>query len=232
MSTTQIKRLYQNNNEFVPITLSEAVVVNTTNIQGLDSLGITTLDKVLRATLSQVRANSTSAEQLNQSLQQAVENINSQIANKQDKLTAGYGISIEPDDQGNLVISTNVSFEIYKVAQVLPTASAIHENIIYLIPTSNQDENDTLEEYLCIQKDGQYVWERLGRIQTGVDLSGYVTKEELNAELNSIKTSLAESITAKDVTVSTGQAVIVSYTIPADLYDSLIAPDDGDQITA
>ena len=29
MATTQIKRLFQNNTEFVPITLSEAVVVNT-----------------------------------------------------------------------------------------------------------------------------------------------------------------------------------------------------------
>ena len=40
--STQIKRLYQNSKEFVPITLAEAVVVNTTNIPGLQSLGITT----------------------------------------------------------------------------------------------------------------------------------------------------------------------------------------------
>lgn len=46
--STQIKRLYQNNQEFVPITLAEAVVVNSTNIPGLQSLGITTLDKVLK----------------------------------------------------------------------------------------------------------------------------------------------------------------------------------------
>ena len=48
MSTTQIKRLFQSNTEFVPITLAEAVVVNTSNVPGLSSLGITTLDKVLR----------------------------------------------------------------------------------------------------------------------------------------------------------------------------------------
>ena len=36
--STQIKRLYQNNQEFVPITLAEAVVVNTTNIHGIKSI--------------------------------------------------------------------------------------------------------------------------------------------------------------------------------------------------
>ena len=51
--STQIKRLYQNNQEFVPITLAEAVVVNTTNIPGLKSLGITTLDKVIMINISE-----------------------------------------------------------------------------------------------------------------------------------------------------------------------------------
>ena len=46
--STQIKRLYQNNQEFVPITLAEAVVVDATNIPGLQTLRITTLDKVLK----------------------------------------------------------------------------------------------------------------------------------------------------------------------------------------
>ena len=55
--STQIKRLYQNNQEFVHITLAEAVVVNTTNIPGLQSLGITTLDKVLKTTLGVVGSN-------------------------------------------------------------------------------------------------------------------------------------------------------------------------------
>lgn len=46
--STQIKRLYQNDQEFVPITLAEAVVVDATNIPGLQTLRITTLDKVLK----------------------------------------------------------------------------------------------------------------------------------------------------------------------------------------
>ena len=46
---TDIKKLQQNGKEFVPITLAEAVVVNTANLQGYNTLEITTLDKVLRA---------------------------------------------------------------------------------------------------------------------------------------------------------------------------------------
>ena len=49
--STSIKRLSQNGQEFVPITLQEAVVVNTKNTIMQNALGeITTLDKVLRAT--------------------------------------------------------------------------------------------------------------------------------------------------------------------------------------
>jgi hypothetical protein len=66
--STQIKRLYQNNQEFVPITLAEAVVVNTTDIPGLKSLGITTLDKVLKTTLGIVGTNTLSIETINKTL--------------------------------------------------------------------------------------------------------------------------------------------------------------------
>ena len=55
--STQIKRLYQSSTEFVPITLQEAVVVNTSSIPGLTSLGITTLDKVLRTTMGVIGTN-------------------------------------------------------------------------------------------------------------------------------------------------------------------------------
>ncbi|MGN0966687.1 MAG: hypothetical protein ACI4OP_03735 [Candidatus Coprovivens sp.] len=76
--STQIKRLYQSNTEFVPITLSEAVVVNTSNIPGLTSLGITTLDKVLRATMGVVGTNAGNIS----TLQTAVNNINTALEKK------------------------------------------------------------------------------------------------------------------------------------------------------
>lgn len=233
MSTTQIKRLYQDGKEFVPITLSEAVVVNTTNVPGLNGLGITTLDKVLRSTLTSVNSATASVTQIQNTLNTAVETINNKLSEKQDKLTAGYGITIQPDGDGNLVISANLSFEIYKVAESLPVASAVYTNTIYLIPTNGVNgEQDHLEEYLCIDRGNGYEWERLGRIQpeTTIDLSNYITKDEFNQEINTIKGKLADSITAQDVTISSGQAVVVSYTIPSDLYDSLVAKEDDDQI--
>jgi hypothetical protein len=64
MNYTQIKRLFQSGTEFVPITLAEAVVVNTSSIPGLTNLGITTLDKVLRNTLGLVGNNAQNIETL------------------------------------------------------------------------------------------------------------------------------------------------------------------------
>ena len=114
VKSTQIKRLYQSGKEFVPITLAEAVVVNATNVPTLSTLGITTLDKVLRVTLGEVEGISTNVTEISTKLNDAVVDINKKLENKQDKLTAGQGITIAPDADGNLVISTNISFEIYK----------------------------------------------------------------------------------------------------------------------
>lgn len=82
MSTTQIKRLFQSKTEFVPITLAEAVVVNTSNLPGLSSLGITTLDKVLRTTMGVVGTN---AAEIN-TLKTTVQNINTALEGKQINL--------------------------------------------------------------------------------------------------------------------------------------------------
>jgi hypothetical protein len=70
MSTTQIKRLFQSETEFVPITLAEAVVVNTSNLPGLSSLGITTLDKVLRTTMGVVGTNAADIAKLKTTVQE------------------------------------------------------------------------------------------------------------------------------------------------------------------
>jgi hypothetical protein len=125
MSTTQIKRLFQSNTEFVPITLAEAVVVNTSNVPGLSSLGITTLDKVLRTTLGVIGTNSGDIA----SLEEAVGEINTALEKKQDKLTAGVGITITPEG----VISATSNVELYKIVTSLPTASKDCLNTIYLV---------------------------------------------------------------------------------------------------
>lgn len=212
---TQIKRLYQSKTEFVPITLAEAVVVNATDIIGLSSLGITTLEKVLKATLGVVGTNATDIN----TLKTTVQNINTALETKQDKLTAGAGITISPT--GVISVTTNV--ELYKIVTTLPEAAKECLNSIYLVPSPAGVAGNIFMEYICVYENTQakYIWEKLGEIQTDVDLSGYVTNETFTTAINTINGQLANSITAQDVTTSDGNTkVVIDYDIPADLYDS------------
>lgn len=242
MNYTQIKRLFQNNTEFVPITLAEAVVVNTSTIPGLTNMGITTLDKVLRNTLGLVGTNAQNIENLGGNiltLTEVVQQINKELQNKQDKLIAGVGISITKNDQDQTVISVNHSLEIYKIIS-LETWNSIkdnpiqdYENVIYLVPqpqATSVDKN-IFKEYLCIFKDQTYVWEEFGTIQTEVDLSGYVTVENFNALKNRVTNIEITGIFADNVYTTTGQQVVVQYSIPSDLYDSAINTNQTDEIT-
>lgn len=206
--STQIKRLYQNNQEFVPITLAEAVVVNTTNIPGLKSLGITTLDKVLKTTLGIVGTNTLSIDTINKTLA----TINNTLQNKQDKLTAGDGITISSDGVISVTNTSTLGFQ-YKIVTVLPSPPRKdYENIIYLVPNPGGVNGNIFIEYICINKDSTYIWEQIGSLTTDVNLDNYVTKTEFNA-LKSIV------LTARDVTTSSGVAVTVNYNIPDNLYD-------------
>lgn len=241
MNYTQIKRLFQNNTEFVPITLSEAVVVNTSTIPGLTDLGITTLDKVLRNTLGLIGTNAQKIETLGGNiltLTGVVGQINNELKNKQDKLTAGVGISITKNDQNQTVISVNHSLEIYKIITtetwntIKDNPSQSYENVIYLVPqpaitSSNQN---IFKEFLCVFKDGVYQWEEFGTIQTKVDLSGYVTQGEFTALKDRVSNIELKGIFASDVFTSTGQQVVIRYTIPSDLYDFAVNDNQTDEI--
>lgn len=241
MNYTQIKRLFQNNTEFVPITLSEAVVVNTSTIPGLTNLGITTLDKVLKDTLGLIGTNAKNIETLGGNivtLTGVVQQINNELQNKQDKLTAGVGISITKNDQDQTVISVNHSLEIYKIIttetwnDIKESPSKNYENVIYLVPqpSATSVNQNIFKEYLCIFKNGTYQWEEFGTIQTKVDLSGYVTQEEFTALKNRVSNIELTGIFASDVLTSTGQRVAVQYNIPADLYNFAVNDNQNDEI--
>ena len=241
MNYTQIKRLFQNNTEFVPITLSEAVVVNTSTIPGLTDLGITTLDKVLRNTLGLIGANTQKIETLGGdilTLTGVVGQINNELKNKQDKLTAGVGISITKNEQDQTVISVNHSLEIYKIVTtetwntIKDNPSQSYENVIYLVPQPSVTSvnQNIFKEYLCIFKDGIYQWEEFGTIQTEVDLSGYVTQEEFTALKDRVSNIELKGIFASDVFTSTGQQVVIQYTIPDNLYDFAVNDNQTDEI--
>ena len=241
MNYTQIKRLFQNNTEFVPITLAAAVVVNTSTIPGLTNLGITTLDKVLRDTLGLIGTNVKNIETLGDdivTLTGVVKQINDELPNKQDKLTAGVGISITKNEQDQTVISVNHSLEIYKIIttetwnDIKESPSQNYENVIYLVPqpSATSVNQNIFKEYLCIFKNGTYQWEEFGTIQTKVDLSGYVTQEEFTALKNRVSNIELTGIFASNVTTSTGQQVAIRYTIPDNLYDFAVNDNQTDEI--
>lgn len=206
--STQIKRLYQNNQEFVPITLAEAVVVDATNIPGLQTLRITTLDKVLKTTLAVVGTNTLSINDINETLA----TINNTLQNKQDKLTAGDGITIDPDGTISVTNTSTLGFQ-YKIVTMLPSPPRKdYENIIYLVPNSQGINGNIFTEYICINRDSTYIWEQIGSLTTDVNLDNYVTKKEFT-DLRSIV------LTAQDVTTSSGNPVTVEIDIPNNLYD-------------
>lgn len=157
---TEIRRLFQQGKEFVPISLAEAVVVNTNNLPGFSSLKITTLDRVLYSLGVVVGTNTV--------------NINNLRDTKQDKLTAGNGIVIKDG-----VISTTANIgDIYKIVSALPQASAEVTNTLYLVPSTSDDTEKGMNifvEWLCVKVDEVYKWEKLGESKTTIDLSDYIT---------------------------------------------------------
>ena len=173
---TDIKKLQQNGKEFVPITLAEAVVVNAENLQGYNTLGITTLDRVLNALAA-----------IDYTQQTAITEIN----NKLKSLKAGFS---------------------YQIVNELPTPSIDCLGTIYLVRGSDINQNK-YAEYICIFNNAEYSWEMLGIINSEVDLTGYVTKNDFDA-------FTAIALTAEDVTDSSGHSVSVAYDIPKDLYDA------------
>ena len=173
---TDIKKLQQNGKEFVPITLAEAVVVNAENLQGYNTLGKTTLDKVLKALAA-----------VDYTQQAAITEINNTLKS----LKAGFS---------------------YQIVNELPTPSIDCLGTIYLVKGSDINQNK-YAEYICIFNNAEYSWEMLGIINSEVDLTGYVTKNDFDA-------FTAIALTAEDVTDSSGHSVSVAYDIPKDLYDA------------
>ena len=158
---TEIRRLFQQGKEFVPISLAEAIVVNTNNLPGFNSLKITTLDRVLYSLTGVVGTNTINIKNLQDT--------------KQDKLTAGNGIVIK---DGIISTTTTNIGDIYKIVSTLPQASAEVTNTLYLVPSTSDNTEDGMNifvEWLCVKVGETYKWEKLGESKTTIDLSDYIT---------------------------------------------------------
>lgn len=114
-------------------------------------------------------------------------------------------------DINNTLKSLKAGFS-YQVVNELPTPNVDCLGTIYLVRGSDINQNK-YAEYICIFNNAEYSWEMLGIINSEVDLTGYVTKEDFNA-------FTAVALTAEDVTDSSGNRVSVDYDIPRNLYDA------------
>lgn len=85
----------------------------------------------------------------------------------------------------------------------LPTPSAdTMGGKIYLVPSANPDEQNVKDEFITIQDGNTYAWEQIG--STAVNLSGYVTTQQLNNALAAYTTTeaLTTLLAAKQDTIS------------------------------
>lgn len=86
----------------------------------------------------------------------------------------------------------------YQVVNTLPTASAETEGTIYLIPSTESEEQNIKDEYITIKDGNTYKWEQIG--STAIDLSGYYQKPNTgipkNDLANAVQTSLGKADTA------------------------------------
>lgn len=136
--------------------------------------------------------------------------------NKQDKLTAGAGITITT---GN-VISCSIDTNIFKPVAELPEQPASgDENKIFLVPASTTGASNTYDEYIWVNND----WEKVGSAQVEVDLSAYwtsaQTQQAITAATQNFVTSgdVEDAITAatNDMATETwvgNQGYITGYT--------------------
>ena len=85
----------------------------------------------------------------------------------------------------------------FKIVDSLPGTG--ENNLIYLVPSSKQEENNVKDEYIWVDNS----WELIG--STKIDLSNYYTRDEVNSTF-ALKTELAwDTITGKPVWIGSSK---------------------------
>ena len=97
----------------------------------------------------------------------------------------------------------------------LPTASADTMNKIYLVPTTNPQQQNVKDEYITISLTDQgtttYSWEQIG--STAIDLSGYYTSAQTDTAItNALNTALASYSTTAQMNAAIAAAILPYYT--------------------
>lgn len=104
----------------------------------------------------------------------------------------------------------------YEVVDALPTASASTMGKIYLVSDvhhSTGNYADSYDEFITIEKDGAYSWEKIGN--TDIDLSGYVKKDTtiagVNLQDNITKTELLTALNVADGATKVDESTVSGW---------------------
>lgn len=100
----------------------------------------------------------------------------------------------------------------YEVVSKLPTASANTMGKIYLV-SDVHNSADNYDEFITIEKDGAYSWEKIGN--TDIDLSGYVKKTTTIAGVdlqdNITKTELLTALNVADGATKVDESTVSGW---------------------
>ena len=104
----------------------------------------------------------------------------------------------------------------YEVVSELPTASANTMGKIYLVShvhNSTGNYADSYDEFITIEKDGAYSWEKIGN--TDIDLSGYVKKTTtiagVDLQNNITKTELLTALNVADGATKVDESTVSGW---------------------
>lgn len=104
----------------------------------------------------------------------------------------------------------------YEVVSELPTASANTMGKIYLVSdvhNSTGSYADSYDEYITLEKDGAYSWEKIGN--TDINLSGYVEKTTtiagVNLQDNITKTELLTALNVADGATKVDESTVLGW---------------------
>lgn len=100
------------------------------------------------------------------------------ITDKQDKLTAGTGISIVKSGNVTTINATLTGIK-YLVVQELPVSG--EEGTIYLVPSEDPETQNVYDEYIYITSSLPPRWEKIG--STEVNFDDYYNKDAVDALL-------------------------------------------------
>ena len=95
---------------------------------------------------------------------------------------------------------------IFRIVSTLPTPSIDTLNTIYLVPSQDPQTQNVKDEYITIEINNGYDWEKIG--STAIDLTGYATETWVN-------TQISDFLTDTEIQQLINTAVNAKYTKPS-----------------